>query len=187
MLNFFLMAADLHNRMMAKYNTLESRGEAARLSPALSIEASKISDEGIARIWQDFIEKESLWDAFGGKEEFMKAVNYEGRRAPARERYRVTNIRKSNACKTVKQYWGDNWEDKFDPQKYRLWQFSEHFLQGLAAVVKSGSPMPMFRKALDAGYRLGILDRSSGSQKAQVFMHKNLNRAKQRQKKAEEG
>jgi len=93
---------------MELYTTLESRGEAARQTLELFIEASEMSDEGIAHIWEDFIEKKGLSNAFGGKEEFMKTVNYEGRIAPARERYGMTDIQKANDRKSLKRYWGDN-------------------------------------------------------------------------------
>ena len=118
-----------------------SRAQTARNAIEVFAEVREMSDEGISRIWTDYVETEQLWDMFGGLEAFKTIVDYEHVVEPARVRYSATVGRKDRARAKIKVHWGEHWEEEFDPQEFRLRQFSEHFLRHLAAIAKDGWSM----------------------------------------------
>jgi hypothetical protein len=93
------------------------------------------------------------------------------------ERYSATVGRKDRARTTISVHWSEHWEEELDSQKFHLRQFSEHFLCHLAAIAKDGWSMQQTWKAIDAGYRLRIQDRSSRQHKTTVFKPKDLSNA----------
>jgi hypothetical protein len=62
-----------------------SRAQTARIAIEVFAEVREMSDEGISRIWTDYVETEQLWDVFGGLEAFKTLVDYEHVVEPARE------------------------------------------------------------------------------------------------------
>jgi hypothetical protein len=104
-------------------------------------------------------------------------VDYEHVVEPAREWYSATAGRKDRARTTISVHWGWHREENLDPQEFRLRQFSKDFLGHLAAIAKDGWSMQQAWKAIDAGYRLRIQDRSFGQHKTTVFTPKDLSNA----------
>jgi hypothetical protein len=148
--------------------------QTARNAFEVFAEVQEMSDEGISHIWPDYVETEQLWDMFGRLEAFKTIVDYEHVVEPARVLYSVTVGRKDRARAKIKVHWGEHWEEEFEPQEFHLRQFSKYFQRHLAAIAKDGRSMQQAWKAIDAGCRLRIQDRSSGQHKTRVFTAKDL-------------
>jgi hypothetical protein len=164
----------LIRQAMDAYKDPGCRAQTARNAMEVFAEVQEMSDEGISRIWTDYVMTEKLWDVSGGLKPFKTLVDYEHVVESARELYSVTVGRKDRSRTTISAHWNEQWKEELDHHKFRRRQFSEHFLRHLAAIVKDGWSIQQAWKAINGGYRLRIQDRSSGQHKTTMFTLKDL-------------
>ncbi|KAL0632425.1 hypothetical protein Q9L58_008678 [Maublancomyces gigas] len=169
---------NLAKQLMDQYKTKRERYTAVVDTMALVAEQTEVLDEMISHFWEEYMVKEQLWQGQGGEKAAKIVVDFEGVVVPAQAKCQNKEKRMQSARKTIAKKWGDDWETKFDPIEYRLRDFSQHTLRIVAALAKDGWPMALVWKAMDAGYRFRIQNRSSGSKKDTCFMRKDVDMAK---------
>lgn len=102
-------------------------------------------DEVTEAVWGPVEEKVDIWKDVGGEECLKAEEEYEKRATPG-ERYRASNTRKANARITLKNRWGERWEEEFDPDEGRI---QDPVLQGLAAMGRKGWLEEVVRLGMD--------------------------------------
>lgn len=173
--------------LFAQQKTLNAKCELAREILETSYEMQEVAVETVDLVWGKVIEEQQLWEPLGGEKAFGEKIGYDIRFAKMREQHQGRERRKANAKAIVRGYWGEGWENRFDPKGGRLTRGSEGFLQMLAVIARAGWSMEAVWWGTDAAFRLRMQTRRRGISGKDEFTEGDLANSKDWLEKTEEG
>lgn len=108
------------SRTMTEQETPEDRCSTFRMMIGAAEASQDFANELTEAVWGHVAEKENIWEDVGGEAYLKAEERYDEREGPRRAQYQGANNRKRNARESLKQVWGEDWEEKFDPVEKRL-------------------------------------------------------------------